>query len=236
MRDQKKAGIHKKRRFTERQKALFISWACLFIIGAVIGGTITAFVAAGQAQKSGQEASTTEQETLPPYGTRDGRVFNGGEISMDWGGDYEDEFVPIACPLSEDVQEFTFYLCKGYYIDFPFAMAVMFRESSFNVSATSADGRDHGLFQIRDVNNEWLKEQIGVTDMNDPYQNIRAGLYILRRLFEKYDDPARVLMAYNMGEYGASTLWEQGVQETSFTRRVLETAEEYKAEIEENKK
>lgn len=76
--------------------------------------------------------------------------------------------------------------------------------------------------------------RLGLTDMTNPYQNIRAGLYILRRLFEKYDDPAKVLMAYNMGEYGASVLWEQGVFETTFTRRVLTTADEFATEIENN--
>lgn len=236
MRETRKQMNAKKWYLSKRPKALFISWACFLIIGALLGGGICALAGAGQAPAE-EQTSAAEQtpETLPPYGTRDGRIM-GGEMSMDWGGDFDDEFVTIACPLPEDLQEFTFYLCKGYYIDFPFAMAVMFRESSFNVNATSADGRDHGLFQIRDVNNEWLEEQIGVTDMNDPYQNIRAGLYILRRLFEKYDDPARVLMAYNMGEYGASTLWKQNVYETTYTRRVLETADEYEAEIERSKK
>lgn len=235
MRETRKQTNGKKRRSPECQKALLISWACFLIIGALLGCGICALAGAGQAPEEQTSEAERDAETLPPYGTRDGRVM-AGEMSMDWGGDYEDEFVVIACSLSEDLQEFTFYLCKGYYIDYSFAMAVMFRESSFNTGAVSADGHDHGLFQIRDVNNEWLEETIGVTDMNDPYQNIRAGLFMLRRLFEKYDDPARVLMAYNMGEYGASMLWEQGVYETTFTRRIFETADKYEAEIESSKK
>lgn len=217
----------KKKRLSKYGKALLISWIILFLIGGTVGAIITG------ACVSSTAATKQEATVLPPYGTRDGREFTG-EISMDWGGDYEDEFVVLDCALSEDLQEFTFYLCKGYYIDYSFAMAVMFRESSFNVQAVSADGRDHGLFQIRDVNNERLEATIGVTDMNDPYQNIRAGLFTLRELFEKYDDPCKVLMAYNMGEYGASVLWEQGVFETTFTRRVITTANEYAAEIENN--
>ena len=43
-----------------------------------------------------------------------------------------------------------------------------------------------------------------------------------RQQFEKYDDPHRVLMAYNMGEYGASVLWEQGVFESNYSRKVLQ--------------
>lgn len=215
----------KKKRLSQFGKVLLISWLILFIIGGAIGAGITGLCVSSK--------TPAQQKTivLPPYGTRDGREMVG-EPSFDWGGDYDDEFVVLDCALSEDLQEFTFYLCKGYYIDYSFAMAVMFRESSFNPEAVSADGRDHGLFQIRDVNNERLEAAIGVTDLNDPYQNIRAGLFILRGLFEKYDDPARVLMAYNMGEGGAATLWENGVYETTFSRRVLQTADEYAAEIE----
>lgn len=217
----------KKKRLSRFGKVLLISWLILFIIGGTIGAAITGLCVSSKTHAQ-QEATV-----LPPYGTRDGREMVG-EPSFDWGGDYDDEFVVLDCALSEDLQEFTFYLCKGYYIDYSFAMAVMFRESSYNVQAVSEDGRDHGLFQIRDVNNERLEAAIGVTDMYDPYQNIRAGLFMLRELFEKYDDPRKVLMAYNMGEYGASVLWEQGVFDTTFTRRVLTTADEYAAEIENN--
>lgn len=218
----------KKKRLSRFGKVLLISWLILFIIGGTIGATITGGLCVSSKTPAQQEATV-----LPPYGTRDGREMVG-EPSFDWGGDYDDEFVVLDCALSEDLQEFTFYLCKGYYIDYSFAMAVMFRESSYDVQAVSKDGRDHGLFQIRDVNNERLEAAIGVTDMYDPYQNIRAGLFMLRELFEKYDDPRKVLMAYNMGEYGASILWEQGVFDTTFTRRVLTTADEYAAEIENN--
>lgn len=92
---------------------------------------------------------------------------------------------------------------------------------------------DKYLFEAQEIA-ERLEAAIGVTDMYDPYQNIRAGLFMLRELFEKYDDPRKVLMAYNMGEYGASVLWEQGVFDTTFTRRVLTTADKYEAEIENN--
>ena len=46
-------------------------------------------------------------------------------------------------------------------------------------------------------------------------------MFILRKLFEKYEDPELVLMAYNMGEDGAKTLWEQGIFETNYTKSVL---------------
>lgn len=215
---------HKNRkRLSQFGKVLIISWIVILLIGGAIGAGITEICLSSK-------TNTEQDAVLPPYGTRDGRSF-GGEISMDWGSDYG--FTPLDCALPEELQEFTFYLSKGYYIDFSFVMGLMYCESSFQTEIVSGTN-DYGLMQINACNNEWLAEDLGLTDMMNPYQNIRAGLYILRRLFEKYDDPAKVLMAYNMGEYGASVLWEQGVFETTFTRRVLTTADEFATEIENN--
>lgn len=58
----------------------------------------------------------------------------------------------------------------------------------------------------------------------------RAGLYILRGLFEKYNDSSKVVMAYKMGEYGASVLWDKGVYETTASQRVLAQADKFAAE------
>ena len=47
---------------------------------------------------------------------------------------------------------------------------------------------------------------------------------------DEYEDPALVCMAYNLGEYGASVLWDKGVYETSYSRKVLSVADEYEAQ------
>ena len=39
-----------------------------------------------------------------------------------------------------------------------------------------------------------------------------------------------VCMAYNLGEYGASVLWDKGIYETSYSRNVLSVADEYEAQ------
>lgn len=136
------------------------------------------------------------------------------------------DFQAIDCDIAEDVQEFAFLLCKENSIDFRFVMAVMQHESGFDASAISKTN-DYGLFQINICNHGWLSETLGITDFLDPYQNIEAGVYILRSLFEKYDgDPNRVLMSYHMGEGGASKLWNQGIYETSYSLAVMEIIEE----------
>ena len=201
----------------KRQFITFI--ICVFLVGGIAGGLIVGGV---------QALGGNDAKEQPPYGTRDGKsVTENGELMLiqDAAG-----FTPLDCELSEELQEFTYYMCRAYYIDFDFAMSLMFSESSFNAAAVSQDGHDFGLMQIRDCNNDWLKEELGVTDMLNPYENIRAGLYILRGLFEKYNDSSKVVMAYKMGEYGASVLWDKGVYETTASQRVLAQADKFAAE------
>lgn len=207
----------RKRRSNQRTSRQFIAFvAVLLLVGAIIGGAIVGTVNALLAN--------TKADT--PYGTRDGKALRG-EPPYEYLSD--SDFVPLDCGLSEDLQEYTYYLCEAYYIDFDFAMALMFTESSFKADSISTTG-DYGLMQINKRNHESLSSALGVSDFTEPYGNIRAGLFILRGLFEKYDEPALVCMAYNMGEYGASVLWEQGVYETAYSNKVLAKADEYAAQ------
>lgn len=136
-------------------------------------------------------------------------------------------FSPIDCKLPEELQEYTYYICQHCGIEFELAMAVMCTESDFDTEALSGTG-DYGLMQINEIALPELADKLGITDITDPYQNIRGGVYILGSYAEKYDDKALVLMAYNMGDYGASTLWEQGIHSTAYTEKVLSKYKEYK--------
>ena len=133
--------------------------------------------------------------------------------------------------MDEDLQEFIFYLSQAYEMDFTFVMALIQRESSYNPDAISASN-DYGLMQINEINHPYLQEQLGITDFTEPYGNVRAGMFILRKLFEKYETPEKVLMAYNMGETGASRLWEQGIFEINYSKSVLQIQQELNAELE----
>lgn len=211
-------AIERKCRSNQRtSKRLIAFMVVLLLIGGVIGGTIVSTVNA--LSKSNTAASA-------PYGTRDGKALRG---TPPYEYLNDNNFTPFDCGLSEELQEYTYYLCEAYYIDFDFAMALMFTESSYKADIISTSG-DYGLMQINKCNHESLSSMLGISDFTEPYGNIRAGLFILRELFEKYDEPALVCMAYNMGEYGASVLWEQGIYETSYSNKVLSKADEYKAQ------
>lgn len=126
-------------------------------------------------------------------------------------------------PLSDELQRFVREQCEARGVPFEIALALIERESSYCTNVKSATN-DYGLMQINICNHEWLAEELGLTDMMDPYQNITAGVYILGQAFEKYGDPNQALMAYNMGDAGMREVWEQGIRSTKYSRAVIEAA------------
>ena len=190
-------------------------WVMIAIIFFIIGLTVAA--AFGK----------DEQKDVFVYGQADGKIFSG-EIKP-----YESDlqFTPLDVDMDEGLQEFTFYLSTAYDIDFPLVMALIKQESDFDAEAISGTG-DYGLMQINEVNFDTITENLGITEFAEPHSNIKSGLFILRKLFEKYEEPEKVLMAYNMGETGASRLWEQGIYESNYSRCIMLQAKEYANEIE----
>lgn len=140
--------------------------------------------------------------------------------------------VKIDCPLDDDTQRMIYEKCAEYGLDFPFVMSVIYHESSFRPNVVSYNGSSVGLMQINKINHEWLSEELGITDFFDPEQNVTAGLYMLRDLFDKYENPRLVLMAYSMGETGARKLWNKGVYTTDYAENIIRLADKYLEEIE----
>lgn len=221
-------------RARKQRNRWFITFSIgLVLIGAIIGASIVGIISHSK-QKTEMETETISEndyimQNVNKYGSYDGRIFTS-EMSLDWGaGDLN--FVPLDCALDEETQEFVFYICEGYNIDWTLVMAIMQQESSFRHDVISGSN-DYGLMQINKMNHEWLTETIGVTDFLDKEQNIRAGVFILRKLFEEYTDPNLVLMAYNMGETGAGRLWKQGIYSTQYVENILEYQEEFIEQLE----
>lgn len=136
-------------------------------------------------------------------------------------------FTPRELPIDEDLQEFIYMMCKDYSIDYALVLGLIETESSFRADIISQTN-DYGLMQINQINHENLSNILGIEDFNDPYDNVRAGMFMLHNLFEKHKDTNKVLMAYNMGENGAQKLWLSGIFDTNYTRKVLLNAEKYR--------
>ncbi len=160
----------------------------------------------------GQQAVEFEKRQVSPV--------NFPEIEI------EEEKPTFPVDLADDLQHYTYSLCEENNVPFELAVAVMSVESDFRTDIVS-EGGDYGLMQINKVNHEWLSDKLGVTDFLEPKQNIQCGVYMLSALIEKYEEPHKVLMAYNIGEYGAKKYWKQGITSTNYSRKVIERMENY---------
>jgi len=221
-------------------KRLFITMGICFLVGAIIGSIITGIIVHKQTVKKMQQETVSEAEIevieqQEAFGAGDNRVFTE-EMSLDWSDGEDLGFVALDnIDLSEDLQEFTYCLAYAYNIDYSLVLAMMEHESSFRTNIIS-DTNDYGLMQINIVNHEWLTETLGVTDFLDAKQNIRSGLFVLRKLFEKYGNNVQtVLMAYNMGEDGADRCIAQGITSTEYSEEITERQVEFQKMIEERK-
>lgn len=205
-------------------RRIVISWLIVAAVFSLIGLGIGVLI-----PKSGT-VDIEPEEASPDvliYGAPDGKIYEGG---FPESYELENDFVfttGIPVTFGEDLQEFTYYLSAAYDIDYTLVLAIISKESAFMPDGISSTN-DYGLMQINACNHEWLTEELGITDFIDPYENIKAGLFILRGLFEKYDSTSKVLMAYNMGENGASKLWEQGIFESNYSKDVLQRQETYR--------
>lgn len=93
-------------------------------------------------------------------------------------------------PMSDELQRYIREQAERQDVPFEIALAVIERESSYQPDAVSDTG-DFGLMQINICNHRWLYEELGITDVMDPEQNIEAGLYILGQAFQRYEELER---------------------------------------------
>ncbi len=82
---------------------------------------------------------------------------------------------------------------REYGVDADLVSAVLYVESKGDPYAVSAQGA-LGLMQITPS----TAEHLGIQDVLDPEENIRAGVKYLAWLINKYDEPS-ALLAYNAG-------------------------------------
>ncbi len=132
-------------------------------------------------------------------------------------------------PLSEDLQRFTYEMCEEFEIDYSLVLAIMYHESKFDpyaISYCSNGTYDSGIMQINSCNLEQLEDQFGITDLQNPYENIKAGVSIISGHVKRFGENDG-LMAYNMGIGGYKNAVNSGIYSTSYSREILQKKMEY---------
>lgn len=132
-------------------------------------------------------------------------------------------------PLSAELQDYICFILNfedaHEDISLPLILAIIEVESNYTSDVIS-ETNDYGLMQINECNHDWLAEQYDLGNMLDEHQNIRAGIIILNDCMNNSPNMHAALTAYNRGLGGAQELWEQGIYETEYSRKVLDAFEE----------
>lgn len=133
-------------------------------------------------------------------------------------------------PLSKDLQLYTYNKCIEYGIPehYELVLAMMWQESNYTADLISPTN-DYGIMQINSCNHSWLVDLLGPTNFLDASDNINAGVYVISKLLIKYGDEHKALMAYNMGEHGASLNWQAGNYTSNYSRGVVAKREAIEA-------
>ena len=127
-------------------------------------------------------------------------------------------------PLEEELQDHIFALCEDARIDPKLVMAIIQKESTFDAEAIGDRGRAQGLMQVQERWHFDRIEELGVTDLLDPYQNVTVGIHFLEELIWLGGGSIEwALMAYNGGHGLANERAESVVE---YAEIVMSWAEE----------
>ena len=143
---------------------------------------------------------------------------------------HRDDIVSDGQLLAYDLQEIMQDQCERYGVPYALALAIAEVETHFNPDATSP-ASDYGLMQINQYNHEWL-QGLGMDPLTHA-GNIEAGVYIVGSYLDRYRDTEQALMAYNNGPTGARKLWDAGVYQTDYTRKVMTALEHWTSILED---
>ncbi|MGN0622697.1 MAG: lytic transglycosylase domain-containing protein [Oscillospiraceae bacterium] len=119
---------------------------------------------------------------------------------------------PNAFTYPTKYEEYVLKYSKEYDIDPRFIFAVINTESHFDPNATSDVGA-RGLMQIMEEAYDWIKFRLDdqrdhtYDDMYDPELNIQYGTYMLKYLYDKFDNSYELAAAAYHGGMNAVDEW-----------------------------
>lgn len=195
-----------------------------------------------------QDPIISPEETEAPYEYEDpnNAVYPYSIMSADWGAEvYEQGWryyeIPNSYKMAGGVfpavaQIYLWSVCKEAGVDYYTVLALIERESGYRYGVAGDSGRSKGLMQIQERWHTDRMEALGVEDLYNPYSNMSVGVNYLKEIQDKYlasSGAHCVLMVYNMGYSGAKKLWAKGIYSTTYTKQILQRAQEIRQEIQE---
>lgn len=135
------------------------------------------------------------------------------------------EHVRYDIPLDDELQDYIIETSEERGVDPAIIIAIIKRESQFDIDIIGDRGKAFGLMQIHPRWHSDRMEKLGVTDLLDPYQNVTVGIDIMAELLDGGESVEWALMAYNGGYANANRHIEAGTL-SGYATDVLKFAEE----------
>lgn len=169
-------------------------------------------------EKSREEPTFTKVDT--PLATPEIQGIPIGETE-------EEPNIMYDVPFDEDFQSHVHDLSTEADIDPHIVFAVIWQESKYDANAIGDEGRSYGLMQIQGNLYGEKIDELGITRLIDPYQNVIVGVSILSDLIERYEGHIEMaLIAYNTGVTGAyRNFFSEGVYSNEYSQSVMNQAE-----------
>lgn len=124
-------------------------------------------------------------------------------------------------PLSTEIQDHIFAVCKEYGIEPEIVIAMIQKESYFNADIMGDNGAAYGILQVHPRWHYDRMERLGVTDLMDPCQNITVAVDYLAECIRMGGGSLDWgLMAYNGGPSYAREMWAKG--EVSYYAQIVQ--------------
>lgn len=134
------------------------------------------------------------------------------------------EHVLYDIPLDDELQDYIIETSEERGVDPAIIIAMIKRESQFDIDVIGDKGKAFGLMQIHPRWHSDRMEKLGVTDLLDPYQNVTVGIDIMAELLDGGESVEWALMAYNGGYAHANRHIEAGTL-SGYATDVLKFAE-----------
>jgi len=200
-----------------RRKAFAISF--LFLISIVI---IAVIILEGKRSEPSEPEAAAEEASI--IVTREPAEDPGEEAAATLPVYYD-------VPLDYELQDYIRSNCEKYDVPMSLIIAIIEQESCFQADVISPTA-DYGLMQINIINHQRMAEELGVTDIMDPFQNVLSGIYLIaENLRAENDDIAGALLRYSNGPTGANRLRSKGVYITQHSEKILNAYYRYKEVI-----
>lgn len=166
-------------------RRLVITGTILVILGIVL---ILIGIIRPMTVKAGLvEGTTSDTRSFDPVENKDPVFIPKKPVILDIPG----------MDVPEEIRKAAEKIGAMYNIQPEFIIAVCYVESQYNRNAVNNAGTCHGLMQVYTEFHLDRMARLGVTDIYSVYGNILVATDYLAELFDKYEDPATVLMVYN---------------------------------------